>query len=102
MPKTVHEKNCIAIREPRLLSTTYFKFRASPNTRSVHVYFTIEKASSWCLQNFIEYAVDSEINFEQAVTLFRESLDQLNQLITMPNPIKSFCHNYLEWLKVGS
>ncbi|CAG8641747.1 10104_t:CDS:10, partial [Ambispora leptoticha] len=71
----------------------------NPNTRSLHVYFTIEKASSWCLQNFIEYAVDSEINFEQAVTLFRESLDQLNQLTATPNPIKSFCHNYLEWLK---
>ncbi|CAG8749266.1 16341_t:CDS:2, partial [Racocetra persica] len=95
----VHEKNCITEHEPRLLSTPYFKFLASPDTRGVHVYFTTEEASSWCLQNFIKYAVDSEINFEQAVIIFRESLDQLNQFASTPNPIKAFCHNYLEWLK---
>ncbi|RHZ80490.1 hypothetical protein Glove_134g75 [Diversispora epigaea] len=102
MPKVsckVHEKNCIAEREPRLLATTYFKFLVSPGTRSVHIYFTFQKASSWCLRNFIAYAVDSEISFEQAVIVFRESLDQLNQLTITPNPIRSFCHNYLEWLK---
>lgn len=97
----VREENCIAGREPRLFSTMYFKFLASPGTRSVHVYFTIQKASSWCLQNFIAYAVDSELSFEQAIIVFRESLDQLNQLTSTPNPINSFCHNYLEW-KVGS
>ncbi|CAG8730891.1 23893_t:CDS:2 [Gigaspora margarita] len=45
------------------------------------------------------YAVDSELNFEQAVIIFKESLEQLNQFASTPNPIKAFCHNYLEWLK---
>ncbi|CAG8515879.1 28183_t:CDS:2 [Dentiscutata erythropus] len=97
--KTKETRNSID-REPRLFSTTHFKFLADSSTRRVHDYFKKEKASNWCLQSYIMYIINTEIiDYYQALVLFFESLDQLNRLISIPLPIKAFCFNYISWLK---
>ena len=102
MPQS--QENFIVEREPRLFSTTHFKYLIDPATRSVHNYFMKQRASTWCLQNYIGYVLknleNEMVDFDQALLLFTESLDQINQIINIPLPVKSFCRNYLTWLKV--
>ncbi|RGB28553.1 hypothetical protein C1646_673132 [Rhizophagus diaphanus] len=101
MPQT--QETFIVEREPRLFSTTHYKYLIKPGTRSVHEYFMKRIASTWCIQNYIKYIhenLENEmIDFDQALSLFTESLDQINQLVGIPLPVRSFCANYLEWLK---
>jgi len=88
-------------REPRLSSTRYFEHLCDPAVKYVHDYFKNRKASTWCIQNYIEYICETgmELDFVQYFNLFTDSLAQLNQLVTTPNPIRAFCSSYLTWLK---
>ncbi|CAB4381772.1 unnamed protein product [Rhizophagus irregularis] len=75
-----------------------------PGTPSVHEYFMKQSASTWCIQNYIKYIhenLENEmIDFDHALSLFTESLDQINQNIGILLSIKSYCKSYLVWLKV--
>ncbi|PKK65893.1 hypothetical protein RhiirC2_853281 [Rhizophagus irregularis] len=74
-----------------------------PGTPSVHEYFMKQSASTWCIQNYIKYIhenLENEmIDFDHALSLFTESLDQINQNIGILLSIKSYCKSYLVWLK---
>ena len=91
MPQS--QENFIVEREPHLLSTAHFKYLVKPDTRSVHGYFMKQRASTWCLQNYIGYILENleseMVDFDQALFLFTESLDRINQTINIPLPIKS-------------
>ncbi|UZO18476.1 uncharacterized protein OCT59_009789 [Rhizophagus irregularis] len=75
-----------------------------PGTPSVHEYFMKQSASTWCIQNYIKYIhenLENEmIDFDHALSLFTESLDQINQNFGILLSIKSYCKSYLIWLKV--
>uniref|UniRef100_U9UEL8 Uncharacterized protein n=1 Tax=Rhizophagus irregularis (strain DAOM 181602 / DAOM 197198 / MUCL 43194) TaxID=747089 RepID=U9UEL8_RHIID len=74
-----------------------------PGTPSVHEYFMKQSASTWCIQNYIKYIhenLENEmIDFDHALSLFTESLDQINQNFGILLSIKSYCKSYLIWLK---
>ncbi|CAB5126437.1 hypothetical protein RhiirA5_434975 [Rhizophagus irregularis] len=74
-----------------------------PGTPSVHEYFMKQSASTWCIQNYIKYIhenLENEmIDFDHALSLFTESLDQINQNIGILLSIKSYCKSYLVWLE---
>jgi hypothetical protein len=89
-------------RESRLYSTRYFEYLCAPDVKYVHDYFKNRKASTWCIQSYIEYISETgmELDFVQYCNLFTDSLVQLNQLVVTPNPVRAFCNSYLTWLKV--
>ncbi|KAG9301129.1 hypothetical protein G9A89_012512 [Geosiphon pyriformis] len=88
-------------REPRLYSTRYFEYLCTPDMKYVHDYFKSRKASTWCIQSYIEYICETEmeLDFVQYCNLFTDSLAQLNKLVVTPNPIRAFCNSYITWLK---
>ncbi|CAJ0641530.1 11008_t:CDS:2 [Entrophospora sp. SA101] len=63
---------------------------------------TVIPASKWSLEAYTNYILeqsDLTINFEQVLTNFMESLDQINQLFVVPLSVRSICQNYIDWLK---
>ncbi|CAI2181752.1 8753_t:CDS:2 [Funneliformis geosporum] len=97
------QENSIVERESCLFSTTHFKYLVKPDAQSVHDYFMKQKASTWSLQNYIGHVLDNLekelVDFDQAYSIFTDSLDKTNQIVNILLPIKSFCRNYLKWLK---
>ncbi|CAJ0748326.1 24107_t:CDS:2, partial [Entrophospora sp. SA101] len=90
------------ISEPRLTVTKYYNFRCNENTRSIENFFKVIPASKWSLEAYTNYILeqsDLTINFEQVLTNFMESLDQINQLFVVPLSVRSICQNYIDWLK---
>src|SRR5581483_11442466 len=60
-------------------------------------------SSKWCLEIFVKSKLedhDPEISLNQLLTNFVDSLDQMNQLNLVPVSIRSFCTNYINWLRV--
>ena len=96
------KKYSIMDREPWLLATKYFEFHCNTDVKIVCDYFKKRKASAWCIQDYIEYICETstELDFAQALALFIENLTLMNQLISTPVSVRSFCSAYLAWLKV--
>ncbi|CAG8640511.1 9387_t:CDS:2 [Funneliformis caledonium] len=75
------------ISEPRLTATKFHNFRCSENMRAVETFFKVIPASNWSLEAYINYVLENTdvvLNFEQVFFNFKESVDQINQIFTVP------------------
>ncbi|CAG8643913.1 12378_t:CDS:2 [Funneliformis mosseae] len=90
------------ISEPRLTATKFHNFRCSENMRAVETFFKVIPASNWSLEAYINYVLENTdvlLNFEQMFFNFKESVDQINQIFTVPVSVRSFCQSYIRWLE---
>ena len=85
------------------MTERYFKFTCDEKAHNVDIFFKDVPASKWCLEIFIKRKLeepDLEISFNQLYTDFMDSLDQMNQLNTVPISVRSLCTSYIHWLQV--
>jgi hypothetical protein len=91
-----------SLSEPRMIGK-HSRYICSTGICDVDNYFTKSSASTWCIENFVKKKIDDpflEITFDQLFINFETSLDQINQLHAVPVSVRSFCNNYIKWLKI--
>ncbi|RIA84571.1 hypothetical protein C1645_832065 [Glomus cerebriforme] len=89
------------LKEPRLKSSKYFKYKCSDEILGLHEFFVKEPASKWCLETFVRKLIEEEadLDFEQSKELFLANLAQIENQRNVDNPIRLFCSDYTDWLK---
>ncbi|GBC08129.1 hypothetical protein RclHR1_07920004 [Rhizophagus clarus] len=71
--------------------------------RDVDDFFKSQPASRWSFELYINNFLadpDLGVSFDQLLSTFVDSLDQINKLHTVPLTIRSNCSNYINWLQV--
>ena len=89
--------------EPRIMGSKFSKFRISLETRDVDNFFKDLPASKWSLGTYVNEIIegpDSDLTFGQLLTNFIESFERIKKSLSIPLSIRSFCDNYVKWLKV--
>ncbi|RHZ61216.1 hypothetical protein Glove_349g12 [Diversispora epigaea] len=88
--------------EPRIAGSKFSKFLIPSETYNVDDFFKNLPASKWSLGTYFNEIIegpDSDFAFDQLLTNFLESIESINKMNSIPISIRSFCVNYIKWLK---
>jgi hypothetical protein len=89
--------------EPRIGGSKFSKFFIPLETYNIDNFFKDLPASKWSLVTYINGIIEgpnNDLAFNQLLTNFIESLENINKILSIPLSIRSFCDNYVKWLKV--
>ncbi|CAG8632548.1 2804_t:CDS:2, partial [Paraglomus occultum] len=88
--------------EPRVGGSKFSNFFVPLKTYNVDNFFMDLPASKWSLGIYINRIIegpDSDLTFDQLLTSFIESPENINKILSIPLSIRGFCANYVKWLK---
>ncbi|CAB4404655.1 unnamed protein product [Rhizophagus irregularis] len=94
----------MSMSEPRVTGK-HSKFLCEQRARDVGDFFKSQPASKWSFELYINNFLadpDLDVTFDQLLSTFVDSLDQMNQLRSVPLTIRSKCSSYLNWLQLST
>ncbi|RUP47257.1 hypothetical protein BC936DRAFT_145939 [Jimgerdemannia flammicorona] len=80
--------------EPRLMASKYLNYQCNREICDIDDFFKNVPASKWSLESYFNNLLkhpDYDLSFDQAFTIFTDSLEQLNQLASVPVSVRSVC-----------
>ncbi|RGB39113.1 hypothetical protein C1646_664873 [Rhizophagus diaphanus] len=90
--------------EPQVIGK-HSKFMCEQRAHDIDDFFKSKPASKWSFELYINNFLadlNLDVTFDQLLSTFVDSLDQMNQPHTVPLTIRSKCSSYLKWLQLST